>query len=244
MSRECPGPAVAGGRRCARCHLVTAFPPDGRLSQSEQQVAPIRVLVTARLRHRLFCQQNQEVAPSRHLVTQNRRAAPGANTPDGATATSEPERHARGRGSNSGCPAWRASAPDWRPCWRRGRQPLNSKSGDDGCAGQGEITYDSTCTCGAPYSPSRPLRRGRIIRKRNGPPVSIRQTTDELFLLPYADQTAIPAAPQIMNFNPPVLAEIQTGADKVPPTGRTSSPQTTRPLDRNLPASLPSCAAP
>ena len=37
---------------------------------------------------------------------------------------------------------------------------------------------------------------------------------NELFLLPYADQTAIPAAPQIMNFNPPVLAEIQTGADR------------------------------
>lgn len=45
MQRECPDPVVANGPWCGRCHLVTASRRYGRLSQSEQQVVPLRPLV-------------------------------------------------------------------------------------------------------------------------------------------------------------------------------------------------------
>ena len=58
----------------AALHLATASPPNGRLSQSEQQVAPLRHLVTANAPQWLFRQWNQWVAPLRHLVTQRRHS--------------------------------------------------------------------------------------------------------------------------------------------------------------------------
>ena len=98
MWRECPGPVVANGRWCGRCHLVTASPRYGRLSQSEQQVVPSRHLVTATAPRWLFRPQNQWVGPLRHLVTQGRHVDPCANTRDGATAKPGPGQRSRCRG--------------------------------------------------------------------------------------------------------------------------------------------------
>jgi hypothetical protein len=76
MSRRVPSPSRSAVNASAvlsyfvptRATAVTT--PCGRLSQSEQQVALLRSLVTATARQGLFRLQNQWVAPLRHLVTQ------------------------------------------------------------------------------------------------------------------------------------------------------------------------------
>src|SRR5271156_2900950 len=142
------GPVVASGPWCGRCHLATASPPNGRLSQSEQQVVPARHLVTATAPHWLLRLRNQWVAPLRHLVTQRWHLAPCANSRDGAPATPGPGRRSRGRGSNFGSRAWHASGLGWRPCWPLCNQTPNSKIGDGDYVGQHEIIWFVSRICG------------------------------------------------------------------------------------------------
>src|SRR5262249_5600346 len=159
------------------------------------------------------CQQDQWVAPLRHLVTQDRHLPPCANTPDGAIATPARGRHARGRGSSPGSQAERPSAPGSRPCWPLCNSAPNSNTGDGGYAGQDRITYDSICTCGAPHSPSRPLRGVRIIRKSDAP-CALDARMSCRFPSAYQNyQTTMLTPSRDYKFNPLILDEIQTGAD-------------------------------
>jgi len=66
-------------------------------------------------------------------------------------------------------------------------------------AGLDEITYDSTCTCGAPHSPSRPLRGGRIIRKPDAPSALDAKMSRRLPSASQSDQTIMPTAPATTN---------------------------------------------
>src|SRR6516225_8130032 len=156
MWRECPGPVVANGRWCGRCHLVTASRPNGRLSQSEQQAAPLRHLVTATMPDWLFRWEDQWGAPLRYLVTQGRHVDPCANTRDGATAKLGPGQRSRRRGSSFGSQAWRASGLGWRSCWPLCRHGPSSNTGVGGYAGRDELTSDSTCVYGGPHGPFPP----------------------------------------------------------------------------------------
>jgi hypothetical protein len=52
-------------------------------------------------------------------------------------------------------------------CWPLCRQEPSSNADAGSYAGRDEITSDSTCIYGGPHGPSRPLRRGRIIRESN-----------------------------------------------------------------------------
>src|ERR1700681_1094032 len=61
---------------------------------------------------------------------------------------------------------WEINAA-WQTCWPLCRQEPSSNAGAGGYAGRDEITSDSTCIYGGPHGPSRPLRRGRIIRECN-----------------------------------------------------------------------------
>src|SRR5271168_5166069 len=88
-------------------------------------------------------------------------------------------------------------------------------AGAGGYAGRDEITSDSTCIYGGPHGPSRPLRRGRIIRQRNAlSGLDVRNQPPRSFTVL---ERSIDRAGRGRGrkFEPLVLGEIQAGGDTV-----------------------------
>src|SRR5262249_61968135 len=170
--RECPGRDVTNGRWCGRCRLVAESPRDEQLSQSEQQVAPLRDLVAVSAQKCSFCQWNQELALLRRLYAHCEGVGTCANSRDDALARPGCGRGERGRGSSRGSPHERASGPGIRlsspPC----TEAASSSAGDDDYADRGGITFGSTCTCGTVPEPCLPSCEGKHHRLTAACPLS------------------------------------------------------------------------
>src|SRR5262249_42831525 len=190
--RECPGRDVTNGRWCGRCRLVAESPRDEQLSQSEQQVAPLRDLVAVSAQKCSFCQWNQELALLRRLYAHCGGVGPCANSRDDALARPGCGRGERGRGSSRGSPDERASGPGIRlsspPC----TEAVSSSADDADYADRGGITFGSTCTCGAVPEPCLPLLRGEASSTNGGVPALDCRTRDPVVLVVSAAQLSAP----------------------------------------------------
>src|SRR6266403_4156702 len=83
-----------------------------------------------------------------------------------------------------------------------------------GYAGRDEITSDSTCIYGGPHGPSRPLRRGRIIRQRNALSVSMSERAAALLHHLLGRSIDRAGCGRDRKFKPLVLGEIQAAGDR------------------------------